>query len=51
MKKGFRGAVLGLAGMAAGVVAGGVVSTRASSKKINELMEGHRKVHALYMDR
>jgi hypothetical protein len=49
MKKGFRGAVLGLAGMAAGVVAGGVVSTRASSKKINELMEGHRKVHALYM--
>ena len=49
MKKKLGGAVLGLAGMAAGVVAGGAVSARASSKKVNELMEGHRKVHALYM--
>jgi hypothetical protein len=38
-----------LAGMAVGAVAGGVAAQKVSSKKIKELLEGHKKVHELYM--
>lgn len=38
-----------LAGMVVGAVAGGVAAQKVSSKKIKELLEGHKKVHELYM--
>lgn len=49
MKKGAGSVVSTLVGMAAGAVAGGVAAGSASSKKIQELMDGHAKVHELYM--
>lgn len=49
MKKGLGGVVSTLAGMAVGAAAGGIAAGTASSKKIKELMDGHAKVHELYM--
>lgn len=49
MKKGFGGVVSTLVGMAVGAAAGGIAAGSASSKKIQELMDGHAKVHELYM--
>lgn len=49
MKKRAGGVFSALAGMAVGAAAGGVAAGKVSSKKINELMEGHKKVHELYM--
>lgn len=49
MKKGFGGVVSTLAGMAVGAAAGGIAAGSASSKKIQELVDGHAKVHELYM--
>ena len=49
MKKGLGGVVSTLAGMAVGAAAGGIATGTASSKKIKELMDGHAKVHELYM--
>ena len=49
MKKKFGGVFSTLAGMAAGAVAGGVAAQTVSSKKVNQLLEGHKKVHELYM--
>lgn len=49
MKKGLGGVFSTLAGMAAGAVAGGIAAGTVSSKKIKELMDGHAKVHELYM--
>lgn len=49
MKKGSRGVFSALAGIAAGAAAGGVAAGSMSSKKIKQLMDGHAKVHELYM--
>ncbi len=49
MKKGAGSVVSTLVGMAAGAVAGGVATGSASSKKIKQLVDGHAKVHELYM--
>ena len=49
MKKRAGGVFSALAGMAVGAAAGGAAAGKVSSKKINELMEGHKKVHELYM--
>lgn len=49
MKKKLSGVFSTLACMAVGAAAGGVAAQTASSKKINELLEGHKKVHELYM--
>ena len=49
MKKGLGGVVSTLAGMAVGAAAGGIAAGTASSKKIKEFMDGHAKVHELYM--
>ncbi len=49
MKKGVNGVVLTLAGVVTGVVAGGITAGKVSSKKIKELLDGHLKVHELYM--
>lgn len=49
MKKGFGGVCAALVGMMAGAIAGGAATGSASSKRINELTEGHLKVHELYM--
>lgn len=49
MKKGLSGAFSTIAGMAVGAVAGGVAAGKVSSKRINELLESHKKVHELYM--
>lgn len=43
------GVISMLTGMAAGAVAGGVAAGTLSSKKIQSLVEGHAKVHELYM--
>lgn len=48
-EKGLGGVFSTLAGMAAGAVAGGIAAGTVSSKKIKELMDGHAKVHELYM--
>lgn len=49
MKKGFGRVISTLTGIAAGAVAGGIAAGSVSSKKINTLVEGHAKVHELYM--
>lgn len=49
MKKGLSGAFSTIAGIAVGAVAGGVAAGKVSTKKVNELLEGHKKVHELYM--
>ncbi|MBD5489852.1 MAG: hypothetical protein HDR13_13860 [Lachnospiraceae bacterium] len=49
MKRGLIGVLSAVAGMAAGAVAGSVTAGTASSKKIEEMAEGQRKVHELYM--
>lgn len=43
------GVISMLTGMAAGAVAGSVAAGTLSSKKIQSLVEGHAKVHELYM--
>lgn len=49
MKKGLGGVISTLAGAALGAAAGGSVVRATASKKINEMFEGHKKVHELYM--
>lgn len=49
MSKGVNKVISTLTGVAAGAVAGGVAARTASSKKIKELLDGHAKVHELYM--
>lgn len=49
MKRGSGRVLSTLAGIVAGAAAGGIAAGSASSKKIKELMDGHAKVHELYM--
>ena len=49
MKRGLSGALSTLAGMGIGAAAGGITAGTMSSKKIKELVDGHAKVHELYM--
>lgn len=49
MKRGLSGALSTLAGMVIGAAAGGITAGTMSSKKIKELVDGHAKVHELYM--
>ncbi len=49
MKKRLNGVLPTLAGMAAGAVAGAIVARIEPTKKIKEMLEGHKKVHELYM--
>lgn len=49
MSKGVNKVISTLTGVAAGAVAGGVAARTVSSKKIKELLDGHAKVHELYM--
>lgn len=49
MKKGLSRVLSTLAGAAVGAVAGGMTAGSMSSKKIKKLMDGHAKVHELYM--
>ena len=49
MKKGLGKVVSTLAGLAVGAAAGGIAAQTTSSKKIKNLIDGHAKVHELYM--
>lgn len=49
MRKKLGGVFSTLAGMTVGTVAGGVAAQMASSKKVKHLLDGHKKVHELYM--
>lgn len=49
MSKGVNKVLTTLAGAAAGAAAGGIAARSVSSKKIKELLDGHAKVHELYM--
>lgn len=49
MSKGVNKVLSTLAGAAAGAAAGGIAARSVSSKKIKELLDGHAKVHELYM--
>ena len=49
MKKRLNGVFPTLAGMAVGAIAGGIAARIAPVKRNEELLEGHKKVHELYM--
>ena len=49
MKKGFGKVFSALAVMTAGAAAGGVAANSVAAKKIQQLTDGHKKVHELYM--
>lgn len=49
MSKGVNKVLSTLAGAATGAAAGGIAARSVSSKKIKELLDGHAKVHELYM--
>lgn len=49
MKKGLGRVFPALTGMAAGAIAGAIAARVKPTKRNKELMEGHKKVHELYM--
>lgn len=49
MEKSIGKVISTLTGITAGAVVGGIAARTVSSKKIKELLDGHAKVHELYM--